>query len=78
LRTLKESEPFPSGVLACYEGNLPAADARKLQAGLLAAKDNPRGQKALKSLRVSGFETLSDDYSSTLAAIIKAYPLPSK
>jgi len=78
LRTLKESEPFPGAVLACYEGNFPAENARKLQAGLLAAKDSPRGQKALKSLRVPGFESPSDDYFSALAAIVKAYPPPRK
>ena len=60
------------------QGNFTAENARKLQTGLLAAREHPRGQKALKSLRVTGFETPSDEYSSALAAILKAYPPPGK
>ena len=77
LRTLLESEPFPGGILGCYEGKLNAATAQRLQAGLIAARDNPQGQKALRALRVTGFEAPSDEQAVSLTEIVKLYP-PSK
>ncbi|MFO0926257.1 MAG: PhnD/SsuA/transferrin family substrate-binding protein [Gemmataceae bacterium] len=74
LRVLTESEPFPCGVLACYEGKLPAGEIKRIQEGLLSAGDSARGKEVLKALRITGFELPPDDHDAALTAIAKAYP----
>jgi ABC-type phosphate/phosphonate transport system substrate-binding protein len=78
LRVLQESDPFPGGVLACYNGRFPAAEARRLQGALVAAKDTEKGKKALRSLRLIGFVAPPEDHATTLETILKAYPPPGK
>lgn len=74
LRVLSESEPFPCGVLACYEGKISEGQLKKIRDGLLSARETPRGREVLKSLRITGFELPPEDHADTLSAIVQAYP----
>lgn len=74
LRVLSESELFPCGVLACYEGKLPAGEVKRIQDGLLAAGESARGKEVLKALRITNFELPPADHDAILTAIAKAYP----
>lgn len=76
LRTVKQSEAFPAGVIAYYSGRFAEADVRNFRAGLLDAKNTAKGRVMLEMLKLTAFEAAPADYDATLKAIAKAYPAP--
>jgi ABC-type phosphate/phosphonate transport system substrate-binding protein len=76
VRTLQQSEAFPSAVIAYHPGGLPDLLLKNLRDGMTEAKNNRRGQQLLEMCRITSFETIPDDYDQMLLEIVKAYPPP--
>jgi ABC-type phosphate/phosphonate transport system substrate-binding protein len=76
LRVLESSEPFPSSVVACQSGKFGAGQLQRFRAGLIDSKNSARGKKMLEFLRLTGFESVPDDYEKLTDAIARAYPAP--
>jgi ABC-type phosphate/phosphonate transport system substrate-binding protein len=78
LRVLEVSEPFPAAAVACQAGRFNASQLRRFRSGLIASKDSAKGKKMMEFLRITGFETVPDDYEGLLTAVAKAYPPVTK
>jgi ABC-type phosphate/phosphonate transport system substrate-binding protein len=78
LRTLQESEPFPSGVIAYNPGRFSEADIRAFRAALIAAKNTAKGRIMLEMLKLTAFEAAPANYNASLKAIARAYPPPAE
>ena len=78
LKTIQQSELFPCGVIAYQPGALSDETLTAFRDGLIAAKDNPKAQKLLKSNHMTGFEAVPSDYDQMLLDIAKAYPAAAK
>ena len=78
LKDLLVSEGFPPAVLAYHHGKFDEDLARRFRAGLIAAKSTRKGRQMLELMRITGFEEVPAGYDRMLAAIVKAYPPPSK
>jgi ABC-type phosphate/phosphonate transport system substrate-binding protein len=76
LRVLKESESFPAGVLAYYDGKLDAATLKRFAAGMLAANKSARAKEMMSTFKITAFEPVPADYTQALAATLKVYPAP--
>jgi ABC-type phosphate/phosphonate transport system substrate-binding protein len=77
VRTLQQSEAFPSAVIAYHPGGLPDALLKSLRDGMTDAKNNRRGQQLLEMCRITSFDAIPEDYDQMLAEIVKAYPPPA-
>jgi ABC-type phosphate/phosphonate transport system substrate-binding protein len=78
LRSLQESEPFPSAVIAFYPGSVDDGLLLRVRDGMIAAKATQRGQQLLSLCRITSFEEIPADYEQMLANIVKAYPPASR
>ncbi len=76
LRSLVQSEIFPTGVIAYKEGGLPAADLKKFKDGLTSAHERPAGVQLMQLWKMNRFEEIPADYHQLLAEIARAYPPP--
>ncbi len=76
LRTLLQSEQFPTGVIAYKEGVLPPADLKRFKDGLTSAHQNAGGLQLMMLWKMSRFEDIPADYQQHLADIVRAYPPP--
>jgi ABC-type phosphate/phosphonate transport system substrate-binding protein len=74
LKEVTRSQPFPPGVIAYYGSVLDDATLRRFKAALLGAARKPKGQTLLTLCRLTGFETVPDDFQRVLAETLKAYP----
>jgi len=77
LRVLQQSEAFPSPVIAYKQGNLDAATIKKFHDGLANAHTTPDGIAMMKMWQIDRFQPLPGDYSKSLAATLKLFPLPA-
>ena len=77
LRTLLRSEPFPCAVVAYQRGALSEDLLRRLKAGLIAARNDPRGKQLLAMSRITCFEAVPANYEGQLEDIARAYPPPT-
>jgi len=78
LKTVAKSEVFPATVVAYRAGGLDDATLRRLRAGMVAAKDNPRGVELMTLCQMTSFEPVPEDYDKLLTEIAKAYPAPER
>jgi ABC-type phosphate/phosphonate transport system substrate-binding protein len=78
LKTLLQSEPFPSAVIAYNPGAVPAAAVDRFRQGLIAARKTTDGKKLLQMCRITSFEEMPADYEQLFTDIAKAYPPPAK
>ena len=78
LKTIRQSELFPCGVIAYQPGALSDETLTAFRDGLIAAKNSPKAQKLLKSNHLTGFEAVPSDYDQMLLDIAKAYPASVK
>ncbi|MBX9680908.1 MAG: phosphate/phosphite/phosphonate ABC transporter substrate-binding protein [Gemmataceae bacterium] len=78
LKVLKQSEHFPTGVVAYREGSLPPALVARFREGMIAANKTDRGRDMLSMWKITAFELVPGDYQKTLADILRAYPAPSE
>jgi ABC-type phosphate/phosphonate transport system substrate-binding protein len=76
LKELVKSEAFPATVIVYRAGSLDDATLRQYREGLLTAKQTARGRQVLLLSKLTGFETVPNDFDQTLASIGKAYPPP--
>jgi ABC-type phosphate/phosphonate transport system substrate-binding protein len=77
LKMLQESEKFPCAVVAYNPGRLSEEQLKSFRDGMVGAKDNRRAKELLELCRITGFETIPDNYEEMLKDIIKAYPASS-
>jgi ABC-type phosphate/phosphonate transport system substrate-binding protein len=78
LKPMAHSQPFPPGVVAYYEGVLNKATLRRFRKGLLNASKKERGRTMLTLFRLTGFESVPEDFEQVLARTRKAYPPPAQ
>lgn len=76
LKTLKESEPFPTGVIVYRQGALSETTLNKFRQGMIAANKSERGRDLMGLWKLTGFEAVPADYVERCAAIMQAYPAP--
>lgn len=76
LKEIARSQPFPPTVVAYYGANLDASALRKFKSGLLGAAGKEKGQMLLTLSRLTGFETVPDNFGKVLAETRTAYPPP--
>jgi ABC-type phosphate/phosphonate transport system substrate-binding protein len=76
LRVVIESEKFPAGVVVYCPGTLSEKELTKFRDGLLNCHKTILGRQLLTLWKLTGFETIPDDYEENLTDIIKAYPAP--
>jgi ABC-type phosphate/phosphonate transport system substrate-binding protein len=76
LRTLVQSETFPTGVIAYREGGMSQADLKKFKDGLLGAHERADGQQLMQLWKMTKFEEIPVDYHQLLSNIVQAYPPP--
>jgi ABC-type phosphate/phosphonate transport system substrate-binding protein len=77
LRVVLTSEVFPTAVIAYKPGSVDDATITKFREGLVGASHNIMGRQMLTLWKLTAFETIPDDYESTLVEIIKNYPPPT-
>jgi ABC-type phosphate/phosphonate transport system substrate-binding protein len=76
LKVLKQSEPFPGGVIAYRQGALDEAKLTKFRDGMINANQTNRGRDLMAVWKLTAFEAIPADFQETLDAISKAYPAP--
>ena len=76
LKPIAQSKPFPPTVIAYYDTNLDDATLRRFRNGLLKASQTERGQTMLTFFRITGFETVPDDFERVVAETRKNFPPP--
>src|SRR5262249_29423954 len=76
LQEVVRSQPFPPTVVAYYNAALGEATLRRFKDGLLGGASKEKGEMLLTLSRLTGFETVSKDFSRVLAETRKAYPPP--
>jgi ABC-type phosphate/phosphonate transport system substrate-binding protein len=77
LRTLLESDAFPTPVLAYHDGVLSADLVKRFRTGLINAKSTTRGKQLLEMIRITSFEAVPANYERSLTTIAKVYPPPA-
>jgi ABC-type phosphate/phosphonate transport system substrate-binding protein len=76
LKILRESEAFPSAVVAYRQGALDAATLTKFRDGMMNASQTKRGKELMGLWKLTSFENVPADFPQTLSNILKAYPPP--
>jgi ABC-type phosphate/phosphonate transport system substrate-binding protein len=76
LKVLKDSELFPTGLIAYRDGSLDTEVIDRFRNGLVEGHKNERGREVMRMFRITSFETMPEDYEQNLSDIIKAYPAP--
>jgi ABC-type phosphate/phosphonate transport system substrate-binding protein len=76
LRTVQRSEAFPAAVVAYREGAVDGATLARFRDGMANAHKNERSRELLTMWKLTGFETIPEDYEENLANILRAYPAP--
>jgi ABC-type phosphate/phosphonate transport system substrate-binding protein len=75
---IKDSEIFPSTVVAYREGVLSKETLDKFREGMLKAETTASGREQMRVFKVTAFENVHADLEKNAAAILKAYPPPEK
>lgn len=76
LRSLIQSEFFPTGVIAYKEGNVAEKDLKKFRDGLTSAHQRPEGLQLMMLWKMNRFDVVPADYPQLLADTVRAYPPP--
>lgn len=77
LKIIQTSEPFPAAAVAYRPGTLSDATLDRFRRGLINANTNILGKQMLTLWKLSGFESVPEDYDQLLANIVKSYPAPT-
>lgn len=78
LKVATESETFPAAVIAYYPGSLDADELGRFQKGMQTVNQTIVGKQLLTLMKLSGFETIPEDYNQKLAEIVQCYPPPEE
>lgn len=76
LRILKDSEPFPSAVIAYVDGGVDGKVLERFRGGMLKANNSERGRDMMSMWRITSFEEVPGDYQRTVDEILRSYPVP--
>jgi len=76
LKVLSQSEVFPAGVIAYYDGGLDQATLNCVTRGLADATKNRKAIEIMSLFKITSFEEVPEDYADTLANIRRLYPPP--
>jgi hypothetical protein len=76
LAVLKNSEQFPTGLIAYRDGLLDEETIGKFRTGLVNGNKTDRGREMMGLFRITAFENVPDDYEQNLIDILKSYPAP--
>lgn len=76
LKTLQESEPFPTAVVVYKQGALSDATLGKFRQGMMSANKSDRGRDLMSLWKLTSFEPVPADYLERCAEIMRAYPAP--
>ena len=76
LRVVLTSGSSLTAVIAYRFGAVDDATMSKFREGLVNASHNILGRQMLTLWKLTSFETVPDDYETTLSEIVKAYPPP--
>lgn len=76
LRTLEQSEVFPSSVIAYRQGGLDNASVQKFKDGMSTAHKSAMGSRMMLMMKMTQFEPIPQNFDQTMAEIVKAYPPP--
>jgi len=74
LKEVERSQPFPPMVVAYFGSNLDKATLQRFKDALLGAGRKEKGELLLTLSRLTGFETIPDDFQRVLGETRKAYP----
>lgn len=77
LKEVTRSQPFPPAVVVYYGSALDQATLRRFRDGLLGAASKKKGETLLTLSRLTGFESVPDDFGRALARTRRAYPPPN-
>jgi ABC-type phosphate/phosphonate transport system substrate-binding protein len=77
LKEVAHSEPMPPGVVAYYGTALDDATVARFRDGLMGASRKAKGEQMLTLFRLTGFETIPEDFVKVLAQTRKSYPPPN-
>jgi ABC-type phosphate/phosphonate transport system substrate-binding protein len=77
LKILETSEVFPAAVIAYRPGVLPEATLNRFRTGMINANRTAGGKELLTLWKLTGFESIPQDYEQTLTDIAKTYPPPA-
>lgn len=76
LKTLMQSESFPTGVIAYKEGGIRDADLKKFKDGLTTAHSRQEGLQLMMLWKMSRFDVVPADFQQLLTETVRAYPPP--
>lgn len=76
LRTLMQSEVFPTGVIVYKNGGMGEDSLKSFKDGLALAHQREDGRRLMQLWKLSRFDNVPADYQDTLNNIVKAYPPP--
>jgi len=74
LKEIAHSQPLPPAVVVYYDKVLSDATLMAFREGILGASKKEKGQTLLTLFRLTGFETVPDDFGKVLAETRKTYP----
>jgi ABC-type phosphate/phosphonate transport system substrate-binding protein len=78
LKLVKESEVFPSAVIAYRAGTLDKATVKRFQKALLEGQHTALGRQLLTLWKITSLERVPANFEETLEKTLKAYPPPEK
>jgi ABC-type phosphate/phosphonate transport system substrate-binding protein len=73
LKEIAHSQPFPPPVVVYYDGAIDQTTLNRFKAGLLGAAKKEKGETLLTLFRLTGFETVPNDFDKVLAETRKTY-----
>jgi ABC-type phosphate/phosphonate transport system substrate-binding protein len=76
LKEVAQSPAFPPPLVAYYDATVDKATLQRFQDGLLGARQKEKGRRLLTLFKLTGFQTVPDNFDQTLAETRKAYPQP--
>jgi ABC-type phosphate/phosphonate transport system substrate-binding protein len=77
LRLLQQSEVFPPGAIAYFEGKVSTDLLNRFKAGMLKANNSERAKEMMATFKITAFETVPANYDEMLANTRKLYPAPA-
>jgi ABC-type phosphate/phosphonate transport system substrate-binding protein len=74
LKEIAKSEPFPSSVVAYYQGGIDAKTLQEFREGMINLNDTAEGRRMLTLWKQTAFENIPRDFDKIMDEIGKAYP----
>jgi hypothetical protein len=78
VKGIEKSGVFPAAVVAYRAGAVDKETLRRFQEGMTNARKSAYGRQLMTLWRMTGFESVPEDYEQTLKDVAKDYPAPKK